>query len=102
MKRRFVHKMVSLDIETADLADKKSNFSSWVRSQLRSERNKRELSGDEQASINDNIIERYQKIETQTKIANRELLWHLEQRSPEEIKALVTILKNGFSDDETA
>lgn len=95
MKRRFVHKMVSLDIETADLADKKTNFSSWVRSQLRSERNKREAYDDDE-SITHNAIQRYNKIEAQTQISNRELLFHLENRSPEEIKALITILRNGF------
>jgi len=34
---------ISLDIETWKLAKKKSNFSSWVRNQLRSERNQRAL-----------------------------------------------------------
>ena len=33
-----IQKMVSLDAETARLASMKSNFSDWVRSQLRSER----------------------------------------------------------------
>ena len=90
-----VQKIISLDQETARLAAQKSNFSGWVRNQLRSERNKREFASDE-ASITANAIERYNRIETQTKISNRELLYHLENRSEEEIRALITILKNGF------
>ena len=38
-----VQKIISLDKETAELAKKKTNFSGWVRDQLRSERNKRKL-----------------------------------------------------------
>lgn len=90
-----IQKIISLDKETAALAAAKPNFSAWVRGQLRSERNKREFASDEE-SITANAIERYNRIETQTKISNRELLFHLENRSEEEIRALVTILKNGF------
>lgn len=90
-----IQKIISLDKETAELASRKSNFSSWVRNQLRSERNKREFASDEE-SIKANAIERYSKIEAQTKISNRELLFHLENRSEEEIRALITILRNGF------
>lgn len=35
---------ISLDATTWELAKKKSNFSAWVRDQLRSERNKTEVS----------------------------------------------------------
>jgi hypothetical protein len=90
-----IQKIISLDKETAELASRKPNFSSWVRNQLRSERNKREFASDEE-SIQANAIERYSKIEAQTKISNRELLFHLENRSEEEIRALITILRNGF------
>lgn len=90
-----IQKIISLDRETAELAAAKTNFSSWVRNQLRSERNKREFASD-QESITANAIERYNRIETQTKISNRELLFHLENRTEEEIRALITILKNGF------
>ena len=90
-----VQKIISLDKETAELAAKKTNFSGWVRNQLRSERNKREFASDEE-SIQANAIERYNRIESQTKISNRELLFHLENRSEEEIRALITILRNGF------
>lgn len=90
-----IQKIISLDRETAELAAAKTNFSGWVRNQLRSERNKREFARDEEY-VQANIIERYNKIETQTKISNHELLYHLESRSEEEIRALVTILKNGF------
>lgn len=90
-----VQKIISLDQETARLAALKTNFSGWVRAQLRSERNKREFASDEEW-MQANAIERYNKIETQTKISNRELLFHLENRSEEEIRALITILRNGF------
>ena len=90
-----IQKVISLDQETAKLASQKTNFSGWVRAQLRSERNKREFSSDEE-SVQSNAIERYNKIETKTKISNRELLFHLENRSEEEIRALITILRNGF------
>ena len=90
-----IQKIISLDRETANLAKRKTNFSGWVRDQLRSERNKREFY-DEQETLTANAIDRYQRIELQTKISNRELLYHLENRSEEEIRALVAILKNGF------
>ena len=90
-----VQKIISLDRETAELASRKTNFSGWVRNQLRSERNKREFA-DEQETLTANAIERYERIETQTKISNRELLFHLEKRTEEEIRALITILRNGF------
>tara|TARA_R100001163_G_C5002726_1_gene151292 strand:- start:618 stop:845 length:228 start_codon:yes stop_codon:yes gene_type:complete len=35
-------KLITLDAETWRLASEKSNFSEWVRNQLRSERNKRQ------------------------------------------------------------
>ena len=38
---------VSLDATTWELAKKKSNFSEWVRQQLRSERNKKQIMEDE-------------------------------------------------------
>ena len=90
-----IQKIISLDRETAELASRKPNFSGWVRNQLRSERNKREFY-DEQETLTANAIERYERIETHTKISNRELLFHLENRSEEEIRALITILRNGF------
>ena len=85
MKRRFINKMINLDTETADLADKKPNFSAWVRGQLRSERNKSE---NEDSILANNS----RKIESLTKISSRELLWQLEQRTEAEIEALVSLL----------
>jgi len=38
--RKNLQKLISLDQETWEMALKKSNFSQWVRGQLRSERNK--------------------------------------------------------------
>jgi len=38
--RKNLQKLISLDQETWEIAIKKSNFSQWVRGQLRSERNK--------------------------------------------------------------
>jgi vacuolar-type H+-ATPase subunit I/STV1 len=36
-------KLITLDDETAKMAQKKTNFSEWVRNQLRSERTKSEV-----------------------------------------------------------
>jgi len=79
-----IQKIISLDKETAELAAAKSNFSGWVRNQLRSERNKTEAAIYEQ-----NIRE----LEGHVQMSSRELLWHLEQRTDEEIRALVSLLK---------
>jgi len=79
-----IQKIISLDKETAELAARKSNFSGWVRNQLRSERNK-----DEAAIYEQNIRE----LEGHVQMSSRELLWHLEQRTDEEIRALVSLLK---------
>ena len=79
-----IQKIISLDEETAKLAAKKSNFSGWVRDKLRSERNQSE------GMIHTNHI---RELEAHTEMSSRELLWHLEQRTQEEIKALVSLLK---------
>ena len=42
MARKNRTKLITLDETTWELALKKSNFSEWVRNQLRSERNKRD------------------------------------------------------------
>lgn len=80
-------KLITLCPTTWELAKKKSNFSSWIRNQLRSERNKSE---------NDDTIlaNNSRKIEELTKISSRELLWQLEQRTEAEIKALVSLLQS--------
>ena len=79
-----IQKIISLDKETAELAAAKSNFSGWVRNQLRSERNKTESA----------IYERnMRELEDHVQMSSRELLWHLEQRTEEEIRALVSLLK---------
>ena len=83
-RRMKIQKIISLDKETAELAAAKSNFSGWVRNQLRSERNKTEAAIYEQ-----NIRE----LEGHVQMSSRELLWHLEQRTDEEIRALVSLLK---------
>lgn len=85
-----IQKMVSLDRETARLASMKSNFSDWVRSQLRSERNKREA-GD----FTSTKLDQRQRVENHLAISTHELLYLLEQKSAEEIKILVQLLKNG-------
>ena len=84
-----IQKMVSLDVETARLASMKSNFSDWVRSQLRSERNKQE--GGDFTSMK---LEQRRKMEERLDISTSQLLYHLEQKSDEEIKILVQLLKN--------
>ena len=65
---------------------------------------KRELKDsnyDDESTLQANVIDRYSKIESNLPITNRELLYHLEKRSESEIKALVAILQNGFTTDET-
>ena len=83
-------KLITLDEITWKLAEKKPNFSEWVRNQLRSERNRMETT--EGMKANQAI-----RIQEATKMHNSELLYHLEQRSPTEIKALMSILKNGLA-----
>lgn len=79
---------VSLCAETYRLAKNKSNFSDWVRDQLRSERNK-----------HSNNAVRAGRIEQITKISTAELLYQLEQRSEDEINALVSILRGSLSSE---
>ena len=90
MRRRYIAKMINLDIETIEMADKIPNFSAWVRGKLRSQRN---------ISENDDALKANtaRKVESVANISSAELLWHLEQRSPEEIGALISILKNGLA-----
>jgi hypothetical protein len=84
-----IQKMVSLDAETARLASMKSNFSDWVRGQLRSERNQRD-GGD----FTRMKLEQRRQMEERLDISTSELLYHLEQKSDSEIKILVQLLKN--------
>ena len=82
-------KLITLCPTTFELASKKPNFSDWVRDKLRSERNRLELT--DQAGKDALKI-----IKNTTSISNHELLYHVERRSPEEIKALIAILRNGL------
>lgn len=83
-------KLITLCPITWELAQRKPNFSAWIRDKLRSERNRSEN--------NDTILaNNTRKIEERTNISSAELLWHLEKRSPEEIRALISILKNGLA-----
>lgn len=88
-----IQKMVSLDKETAEIAKKigeqyrnHGGFSTWLRNQLRSYRNKSE---------NDDAIvaRKARQIQAMTKMSTHELFWQLEQRSDDEIKALVSLLR---------
>jgi hypothetical protein len=88
-----IQKMISLDQETARLASQKTNFSDWVRCQLRSERNKRE--GGDFSSLR---FEQRLKVEEHLDLSTSELLYHLERKSDEEIKILVQILKNSIQE----
>lgn len=81
-----IQKMISLDNETAGIAARIPNFSSWVRNQLRSHRNKSE--NDDSAKANT-----ARKLESVTEMSTAELLYHLEQRDVEEIRALVRLLR---------
>ena len=83
---------VSLCAETFRLAKNKSNFSDWVRNQLRSERNKRNYG----PSFEETKAEQMQKISGLTQLSSAELLWNLEQRSDAEINALVSILRGSL------
>jgi len=84
-----IQKMVSLDAETARLASMKSNFSDWVRSQLRSERNKLEIH-----DFTSRTIDQQRQMEEHLNLSTSKLLYFLEQKSPEEIKVLVQLLIN--------
>ena len=80
-----IHKTITLDTITAELAANKTNFSQWVRNQLRSERNQRE---------GNDVAERHKtRLQDATGLSTAELLYYLENKSPEEIKALIAILK---------
>ena len=81
-----IQKIISLDKETAELAAKKSNFSGWVPNQLRSERNRSE---------NDDALKANtaRRMEQAIEMSTAELLYHLENRSADEIRALVSLLR---------
>ena len=83
-------KLITLCPTTWELAQKKPNFSEWIRNQLRSERNKHE---------NDDTLKANtaRKISEVMDISTAELLYHLEQRSDDEITALVSILRAGLN-----
>lgn len=82
-----IQKMISLDYETAEIAKRIPNFSAWIRGQLRSHRN--------QSENRDGILaNNARKLESTTNWSTGKLLWHLEQCSEDEIKALLGILKN--------
>lgn len=82
-------KLITLCPMTWDLAQKKSNFSGWIRNQLRSERNKHE--NDDSLKANT-----ARKLEQVANISTAELLFHLEKRSTEEITALLSILRGSL------
>tara|TARA_Y100000401_G_scaffold117187_1_gene125033 strand:- start:357 stop:635 length:279 start_codon:yes stop_codon:yes gene_type:complete len=86
-------KMVSLDAETARIATEIGNlyrgnggFSTWLRNQLRSYRNKSESDDGAKANM-------ARKMERLTNINTAELLYLLQQRSEAEINALVSLLR---------
>lgn len=88
-----IQKMISLDTETAIIAKQigiefqtAGGFSYWIRNQLRSYRNQTENDD----SIKANTA---RKVEELTDISTARLLWHLERRSLEEIRALVNLLQ---------
>lgn len=85
-------KLITLDPVTWELAQKKPNFSEWVRNQLRSERNKQDFKPYETVEA-----ERMQSIKGLVQMSSAELLWQLEQRSESEINALVSILRGSLN-----
>lgn len=82
-------KLITLCPKTWELAQKKSNFSAWIRNQLRSERNKHE--NDDSLKANT-----ARKLEEVTNLSTAELLFHLEKRSDAEITALLSILRGSL------
>lgn len=89
-----IQKMVSLDGEAAVIAKKigeqyraNGGFSAWLRNQLRSYRNKSENEDD---AI---VARKARQVQQLTKMSTHELLWQLEQRSEDEISALVSLLR---------
>ena len=80
---------ISLDQTTWELAQRKTNFSDWVRNKLRSERNQQGLEFENQS----NRLTRMREV---LPITTAELLYHLERRSDEEITALVSILQGSL------
>jgi AraC-like DNA-binding protein len=83
-------KLITLDPVTWELASKKTNFSEWVRNQLRSERNKSE-------SVLQDKFDQMTRLTDTVKMSSAELLFHLEQRSEAEISALVSILQGSLN-----
>ena len=84
---------ISLDQITWELAKKKQNFSDWVRNQLRSERNRSHLG----TSIEELHLHQRELVEDKLNISTSRLLYELEQRSEQEIIALVSILQGSLS-----
>ena len=81
---------ISLDQTTWELAQKKSNFSDWVRNKLRAERN------NDRGLLNARS-QRIEQLQEILPITTAELLYHLERRSEGEITALVSILQGSLS-----
>lgn len=88
-----IQKMVSLDTETARIATEigelyraNGGFSTWLRNQLRSYRNKSE-------SDDAVIAKKARQVQELTKMSTHELFWQLEQRTEAEISALVSLLR---------
>lgn len=83
-------KLITLCPVTWELAQRKTNFSGWIRDMLRKE----QLHRDSETGMAVNHIERLQAAVKPADISTNELLYHLEQRSPDEIRSLVNILRN--------
>lgn len=81
--------MISLDYETAEIAKQIGNFSQWIRDKLRSYRNQSE-------NRDGKLANNARKIESTLKMNSNMLLYHLEQLSDDEIRALLAILKNAL------
>ena len=79
-------KLITLCPKTWELAQQKPNFSAWIRDKLRSERNKSENDDAWKANT-------ARKLEEITEMSTAQLLYHLEQRSIEEIRALISLLQ---------
>jgi len=88
-RMKKIHKTITLDLETSKLAAKKTNFSQWVRDQLRSERNRRDAGGQTEQR---KLMEQ-RRIEQIVDLSTGQLLHQLERKTDAEIQALIAILK---------
>ncbi len=94
-----IQKMISLDSETNRIANEISiayrtygGLSYWIRNQLRSYRNKRDAGDFTQARLHTQ-----DQINNHLNLSHNQLLYCLEQKSPDEIKVIIQLLTNSLN-----